>query len=203
MVRYAVADEPDVVCLQEVPVWALRKLEGWSGMQAVGEVARAPRLGSAELGRRLTELHHGMLRSAFTGEGDAILVAPRFAVSHERTLIVSASGLRRIVHGLRLDGRIFVANFHTAGDEQFRSVADLVESQADSEAIIAGDTNLLPGEGTTYELLRQRGFSDPLPGSIDQILVRGLKLVSGPRAGEHTLDGVVLSDHAPLEVVVE
>jgi endonuclease/exonuclease/phosphatase family metal-dependent hydrolase len=203
MVRYAVADGPDVVCLQEVPVWALRKLEEWSGMQAVGEVARAPRLGSEELGRRLTKLHHGILRSAFTGEGDAILVAPRFAVSHERTLIVSASGLRRIVHGLRLDGRIFVANFHTAGDEQFRRVADLVESQADSEAIVAGDANVRPGEGTTYELLRQRGFSEPLPGSIDQILVRGLKLVSGPREGEHTLDGVVLSDHAPIEAVVE
>lgn len=203
MVRYAVADEPDVVCLQEVPVWALRKLEEWSGMQAVGEVVRAPRLGSAELGRRLTKLHHGMLRSAFTGEGDAILVAPRFAVSHERTLIVSASGLRRIVHGLRLDGRIFVANFHTAGDEQFRRVADLLESQADAEAIVAGDANVRPGEGTTYELLRQRGFSDPLPGSIDQILVRGLTLVSGPSRGGHTLDGLVLSDHAPIEAVVE
>lgn len=203
MVRHIATDGPDLVCVQEVPVWALRRLDAWSGMRTVGAVARAPRLVSAELGRLTTELHHGLFRSAFTGEADAILVAPRFGVSHERTLVVSTSGLRRIVHGLRLDGRIFVANFHTQGDEQLRAVADFVESQADEEAIVAGDANVRPEESNVYGLLRRRGFSEPLPRSIDQILVRGLDLVRGPTVLPHTLDGLVLSDHAPLEAVVE
>jgi endonuclease/exonuclease/phosphatase family metal-dependent hydrolase len=50
------------------------------------------------------------------------------------------------------------------------------------------------------------GFSPPLPGSIDQILVRGLELRDGPSAWpleRRTVDGRVLSDHAPVEAVVE
>jgi len=47
MVRLVTGDDPDVVCLQEVPVWALRRLEGWSDMAAFGAVAARPRLGSA------------------------------------------------------------------------------------------------------------------------------------------------------------
>src|SRR5882724_9211424 len=73
MVELVSADRPDVVCLQEVPVWALKQLGGWSGMTAVGAVAARPRLGSAELGRWITELHHGLFRSAFTGQANAIL----------------------------------------------------------------------------------------------------------------------------------
>ena len=38
MVRLVTADAPDVVCLQEVPVWALRQLPGWSAMSAFGAV---------------------------------------------------------------------------------------------------------------------------------------------------------------------
>src|SRR3954451_19261578 len=72
MVRLVTADGPDVVSLQEVPVWALRHLEERSGMTAVGAVAAQPRLRSAELGRLVTELHHGILRSALTGQANAI-----------------------------------------------------------------------------------------------------------------------------------
>ncbi len=36
MVQVVSADAPDVVCLQEVPVWALGRLGGWSGMIAFG-----------------------------------------------------------------------------------------------------------------------------------------------------------------------
>jgi hypothetical protein len=43
MVRLATADDPGVVCLQEVPIWALLYLEVWSGMTTVGAVAARPR----------------------------------------------------------------------------------------------------------------------------------------------------------------
>ena len=204
MVELITADRPGIVCLQEIPLWALRHLESWSGMQSISAVARESRVGSARLGGWITELHHGVLRSALTGEGDAILVAPQFTVSHERELVVNSDGIRRLMHGLRLDRRIFVANFHTTGDDQFRMVADIVQSQADEEAIIAGDANLRPGEGRTYALLRRRGFSEPLPGSIDQILVRGLPStppVAWPEE-RRRVGGRLLSDHAPVELTV-
>jgi hypothetical protein len=39
MVRLAAADWPDVLCLQEVPAWAIGELGGWTGMTAFVEVA--------------------------------------------------------------------------------------------------------------------------------------------------------------------
>jgi endonuclease/exonuclease/phosphatase family metal-dependent hydrolase len=48
------------------------------------------------------------------------------------------------------------------------------------------------------------GFTEPI-GGIDQILVSGLELERGPEAWaeeRRTVDGVVLSDHAPVEAVV-
>jgi endonuclease/exonuclease/phosphatase family metal-dependent hydrolase len=208
MVELVAADDPAVVCLQEIPLWAIPLLGHWSGMHAVSAVARGPRLHSVELGRWLTSLNHGFLRSAVTGQANAILVAPRFEVDDERTLVVSRSGERRICHGLRLDGRIAVVNFHITGgsatNEQFRAVADFAEAQDAEAAILAGDANVRPGVGTTYERLRERGFSEPLPASIDQILVRGLP--SSPALAwpedRRRVDGRLLSDHAPVELTV-
>ena len=37
-------------------------------------------------GRALTELHHGVLRSAFAGQGNAIQVSPRLSVLDRRSL---------------------------------------------------------------------------------------------------------------------
>jgi endonuclease/exonuclease/phosphatase family metal-dependent hydrolase len=204
MVELITADGPAIVCLQEVPVWALQHLEAWSGMQSISAAVRESRIGSARLGGWITELHHGLLRSALTGEADAILVAPQFEVSHAFSVVVSTEGIRRLMHGLRLDGGVFVANFHTSGDDQFRMVADTVQNEAGKEAIVAGDANLRPGEGATYGLLRQRGFSEPLPGSIDQIVVRGLPSTSPVAWPEERrrMGGRLLSDHAPVELSV-
>lgn len=192
MVELVTRDEPDVVCLQEVPVWALAHLEGWSRMQRSSAVARRRR----PLGRWITELHHGLLRSAFTGEADAILVARRFTLSDERRQVVSTAGLRRIAHGVRLDGGVFVVNVHISADEeQLARIADLVADEP--QAIVAGDLNLR-GVGLP-------GFSPPLSESIDQILVRGLS-AGAPTAwpeDRRRLGGRLLSDHAPVELHIE
>jgi endonuclease/exonuclease/phosphatase family metal-dependent hydrolase len=204
MVELISADRPEIVCLQEVPLWALPHLESWSGMQSVAAVARTSRIGNARLGGWITELHHGVLRSALTGEADAILVSPHYTVSDTNSRVVSTRGIRRLMHGLRLDGGMYVANFHTTGDDQFRVVADTVEDQSGEQAIVAGDANLRPGDGLTYGLLRERGFSEPLPASIDQILVRGLPStppVAWPEE-RRRVGGRLLSDHAPVELHV-
>jgi endonuclease/exonuclease/phosphatase family metal-dependent hydrolase len=193
MVQMIAVDEPDVVCLQEIPLWAMHLLEEWSGMQRVSAVARRPRL---PLGRWPTRLHHGLFRSAFTGEGDAILAGRRYRLSDPRSAVVSNGGLRRIVHGVRLDAGIYVANAHISADRrQLERVFEFVVDEP--RVIVAGDFNL-PGAGLP-------GFSTPLPGSIDQVLVRGLPADSAAAWPEdrRRLGRVLLSDHAPLELTVE
>jgi endonuclease/exonuclease/phosphatase family metal-dependent hydrolase len=134
MVRLASADEPDVLCVQEVPAWALREF-------TLGDVAARPVLGpipiTARIGRALTDAHHGLLRSAFAGQGNALQLSARLRVLEHRVLTLNsrrfreaqarALGLgavarlawakeRRIVQAVRLahpDGRTFVvANMH-------------------------------------------------------------------------------------------
>ena len=214
MVELVTADRPAVVCLQEVPVWALAHLQGWSGgMTSTGIVAAPPRLGSAMLGRLLTELHHGLLRSALTGQANAILVDRPVdgrrvdaAVTGERTLTVSSAGERRVCQAVTVDGLV-VVNFHVTGgvpaDEQFARVVEFAEPLGD-QVVIAGDANLRPGSGTAYERLRALGFSAPLPDSIDQIVVRGVDATPPRRwPDEDRRYGTrLLSDHAPVELVV-
>jgi endonuclease/exonuclease/phosphatase family metal-dependent hydrolase len=196
MVELITGDDPDVVCLQEVPVWALGQLERWSGMRAFGAVGAQPLAVSAGLGRWVTELHHGLLRSAVTGEAVATLVAARHAVTEELRLPV---GPKRVLLCVRLEHGPLVGNFHVTGgavaDEQFRRVLELATGDA---VVLAGDANLRP----PYE--GARGFSEPLANSIDQILVRGLP--STPPVAWATarrrVDGRLLSDHAPVEATV-
>lgn len=195
MVELVTADHPDVVCLQEVPAWALGRLEAWSGMQAIGAVAAEPRLRSAELGRLVTDLHHGLLRSAVTGEALAILVSRSLAIVEERRERV---GPNRALLGVTLEDGTFVGDFHVTGGElaheQFRTVVRLA---GDGPAILGGDVNLRP----PYHL---DGWSEALAGSIDQVLVRGLPStppVAWP-AERRRIAGKLLSDHAPVEATV-
>jgi endonuclease/exonuclease/phosphatase family metal-dependent hydrolase len=146
MLRLAGADDPDVVCLQEVPAWAV-------GRFTAGDVAARPSVGPlpipAELGRRLTEPNHGLLRSAFSGQANAIQVAPRLRVLSHQTLTLNPRRFRaaqsralelgpvarlgwgkerRIVQALRLeepDGRTFlVTNMHCTSYPADERLAD-------------------------------------------------------------------------------
>ena len=139
MIELVTRDRPDVVCLQELPVWSLTRLAAWSGMHAVGAVARRPLLRRGA--RALTGLHHGLLRSALTGEADAILTR-----GPPPTAARPSSGtraLRRIAQTVDLDG-VTVVNFHIDGDaEQLERVLAL----AGDRAVVAGDTNLRGARG--------------------------------------------------------
>ena len=60
----------------------------------------------------------------------------------------------------------------------------------------------MPGRGDTYGELEEWGFSQPLAGSIDQILVRGAPSTP-PEAWPEERRRVgrrLLSDHAPVEL---
>jgi endonuclease/exonuclease/phosphatase family metal-dependent hydrolase len=208
MVRLATADRPDILCLQEVPLWALGRLAAWSGMGVFGAAAARPRLGSVLLGKALTGLHHGLLRSALTGQANAILVAPALRVSEKRWSLLSepGEGERRVCQTVRVEGLGVVGNFHATtrfADAQFRRAVNLIElcAQPDAPIVLCGDSNVAPAAGGVYDELRERGFSVPAPG-IDQILVRGLPATvpSVWPAERRRVDGRLLSDHAPVEL---
>jgi endonuclease/exonuclease/phosphatase family metal-dependent hydrolase len=195
MIELVTSDDPDVVCLQEVPVWALSRLGRWSGMRVTSAVARRPRLRSAELGRRITDLHHGRLRSALTGEADAMLISPKLRFGAERSAVMSERPLRRIAHSVRLDDDLLVANFHIGGDEkQWEAVGEFVKVA--EHVVLAGDANI-PSAWL-------HDFSPPLADSIDQILVRGLPSTPPVRWPDERrkLHERLLSDHAPVELTV-
>jgi endonuclease/exonuclease/phosphatase family metal-dependent hydrolase len=191
MIELVIRDDPDVVCLQELPVWALSHLESWSGMHAATAVARRPLLPLGVLARAVTAIHHGLIRSAVEGEGDAILTHEPARDLGEK--VVGHEKLRRIAHAVEVAG-VTVVNFHIDGE---REQLDRVLALAPERAIVAGDANLVAPIA--------EGFSPPLAGSIDQIYVRGLELREPPRAWpkeRRIVDGHVLSDHAPVEAVV-
>jgi endonuclease/exonuclease/phosphatase family metal-dependent hydrolase len=105
MVRLASGDRPAFLCLQELPVWSLSRLEAWSGMTTVADVTKRPHLGpfrsSAELGRVITDLNHGLFRSAFTGQANAILLGTGLRLLEHRHLVLNSFRFRR-AEGRRL-----------------------------------------------------------------------------------------------------
>jgi endonuclease/exonuclease/phosphatase family metal-dependent hydrolase len=235
MIALATADDPDVVCFQEVPAWAV-------GRFTAGDVAAPPHLGPlpipADLGRRLTATHPGLFRSAFAGQGNAVHVGSRLRVLRRAVQILNPHRVRadaartlaldlvarlawakerRVVQALRLrhdDGRTFlVANMHCTSSrdarlpavELERAVAfALAQAEENDVVVLAGDLNLRGSNAALLALTDGRfGFSEPAAG-IDHILVRGAA-ASGLRvwAPERRLrNGVLLSDHTPVEIEI-
>ncbi|HEY7603732.1 MAG TPA: endonuclease/exonuclease/phosphatase family protein [Gaiellaceae bacterium] len=230
MVGLAAADRPDVLVLQEVPVWALASLEAWSGMGAVGDVAQRPRLGpvpiAAGLGRALTDLNPGLLRSAFSGQGNAILLDERHRVVRREVVPLNPTGFRRqqasrlgldlvtrlawgkerrICQVVRLADGLVIANLHATGSlgdpripaAELRRAVPLIESLAQPDDLV-----VIAGD---FNALAAHwvleGYSEPGPG-IDHIAVRGAEpspIEVWP--DERRLrDGMLLSDHSPIEL---
>jgi endonuclease/exonuclease/phosphatase family metal-dependent hydrolase len=140
-------------------------------------------------------VHHGRLRSAFTGEADAMLISSKLRFGDERSAVISARPLRRIAHSVRLDDGLLLANFHIGGDPaQLEAVGEFVKFA--QRVVLAGDANI---RGAWLH-----GYSLPLADSIDQILVRGVPSTPPVRWPDERrrVDGRLLSDHAPVELTV-
>ena len=177
MMQLATADRPDVLCLQEVPAWALDELAGWSGMTAFGEVAERPSLGpfpsTATVGRAITSLDHGLFRSAFTGQANAVLVSPSLRAEAEPTLVLNARGFRRAqARWLGLD---LVARLAWAKE---RRVCQAVRvTGADDTTTLVGNlhaTSYGPDERLAdAEVLRAAAFVDGLAGPDEPIALCG------------------------------
>lgn len=244
MVRLAAADAPDVVCLQEVPLWALEHLERWSGMVAFGDVAAQATVGplpsTTAVGRALTSVHPGILRSAFAGQGNAILVRPGCRLLARDLLVLNArrfrrvqarwlglplaarlawAGERRVCQAVRLalpdGGTALVANLHATAyrpdarlaDAELLRAAVFADALAapDDVCILAGDFNVRTSASWTLRDLlgAEWSFAGGGPG-IDHVLARGAPVGPVRRWPDERRrrDGLLLSDHAPVEAVV-
>jgi len=211
MVRLVSLDAPDVVALQEVPLWALGRLEGWSGMRALWAVAVPGLLGP--IARFLTDLDPARMKFTIAGQANAILVNHRFELGETRRLIlnpevgrlewVRGGRQRRVCQAvdLRAGGSLVtVANLHATNNAVVARVeAGLAANfvAGSSKCILCGDFNV-----PTFAV---PGFSDPIEG-IDQILVRGVEFLRRPHPWpleRRRIDGALLSDHAPVEAEIE
>jgi endonuclease/exonuclease/phosphatase family metal-dependent hydrolase len=206
MVRLATADRPDFLCLQEVPPWALPKLERWSGMTARWVVTREPRL-PEPLAGFITRLNNGYFRSGLAGQANAILLAKdRKPRAHRSLRIDDGRREPRYCHAVRLDGLV-VGNLHATTDirnpripaaEIVRAEGFVTDLAQGRPCVLAGDFNLL-----AEHLAELPGWSE-LGDGIDHVLVRGLvasRLTTWPEERRRQ-NGVVLSDHAPVELTV-
>lgn len=209
MVRLAARDRPDVLCLQELPLWALSRLEGWSGMTAVADVTRRAPLG-VRVGRLITALNHGLFRSALTGQANAILVSRSLELHVRSSTRLSGSREPRRCQVLRVvdAGRaVVVANTHLdsgSADAQLVQAVGFVDdfAAADEPAVLAGDFNITYEQPDTLRTLPGAGsLSGATPTGIDHILARGLLGPPGEpwSVVRRTVDGRILSDHAPID----
>jgi endonuclease/exonuclease/phosphatase family metal-dependent hydrolase len=221
-VRLAASGDPTVVCLQELPLWSLEYMDDWSGMIALGKVAARPRAPRG-IGRRLTELNPGLLRSAFTGQANALLVATGRSIVEASSIVLNPGVVRRrldvplaariawakerrVCQAVRLalpdERTMTVANLHATSYQPDKRLA-AVAAPGDI-IVLAGDFNLRPEQSRTLAELAAWGFSEPGPG-IDHVLVRGA--ASTPEQAwqpeRRRIAGMLVSDHAPVEVTIE
>jgi endonuclease/exonuclease/phosphatase family metal-dependent hydrolase len=211
MVRLISLDAPDVVALQEVPLWALGRLERWSGMHALWAVTVPSVLGP--VARFLTDLDPVRVRFTLAGQANALLINPHFEVGRHKVLVLNPNVAtwdwvfrrrqRRVCQAAEVvaDGRSLVlGNLHATNNPDIARVevgvaAELLAGSAC--CVLCGDFNVV--EHVVPD------FSPPIPGGIDQILVRGTEIERGPERWpkeRRRMDGLLLSDHAPVEAVL-
>jgi endonuclease/exonuclease/phosphatase family metal-dependent hydrolase len=204
MIELAVTDSPGVLCLQEVPVWAVPRLAEWSGLYAIPAIARRG-LRPAALAGWITRFDNGLLRSAIAGQANAILVAREHETADLGHVQISERGVeRRICQVARVEG-IIVANLHASSIDGRPELAEaeLDRARAFAEGLATGgEPVVIAGDFNLVEHALD-GYSSPGSG-IDHVLVRGV--ASTPLevwpAGRRVQNGQVLSDHAPVELRV-
>jgi endonuclease/exonuclease/phosphatase family metal-dependent hydrolase len=179
-------------------------------MRAVGDVARPPRL-PPPLDRAVTLLDNGLFRSLVAGQAQAILLRPELRILEHAVHVLDegrfpGTGVRerRICQIVRLEtrdeGTFLLGNLHAsnparlAAEQVERVATHILELAEDDEPVVlAGDFNAAAD-------LRHLGFGESGPG-IDHVIVRGddpSPLHVWP-VERRTLDGTLLSDHAPVE----
>ena len=182
------------------------------------------------LGRALTSLHPGVLRSAFAGQGNAILLGRGLRVAARHVLALNPPAFRRrVARDLGLDlverlawgkerricqavraerdggGSLVVANLHATGSGDGGSPRPRSSAPRPGRARSpARESRSCSAATSTSSGRLLEGWSEPGAG-IDQVLVRGARpspLRAWPDERRRRA-GMLLSDHAPVELEVE
>ena len=169
MVRLA-SEGAEILCLQEVPAWAL-------GRFTVGDVAARPAIGvvpiPGELGRILTAPNHGLLRSAFAGQGNAIQVSPRLRVLDHKVLTLNTRRFRRTQ--ARALGLGVLARLAWAKERRIVQVARLARPDRQTLVVANMHCTSFPADDRLpdAELLRGAWFATSIAAPDDVIILAG------------------------------
>lgn len=183
----------DVALLQEVPPWWPAALG-----RACGASARSARTSRNELYLlrvALARRRPDLIKSN-GGGANAILVRGAQITDHRKHRL-RRTPERRVVHAVRLDSGVWVANLHAQVRPHALARADLQEAArvvlqwaGDEPAVLGGDTNV-PDPGAPG-FLHAGGFG------VDHVFARGFGRLSGERPQLPHRGG--LSDHAAVIV---
>jgi len=165
MVELVTADRPAIVCLQEVPAWALDIVGEWAEMTAIGDRTRRGRL----FGRFVTSLNAGFFRSSFNGQGNVILVPRDWTIRVRKSITLNTNpfveeegrklGLdpkvvrawereRRVCQVAKVERadrrRLLVANVHASSypgdtrlaDAELRRATNFTDRQSEIEEVV-------------------------------------------------------------------
>jgi endonuclease/exonuclease/phosphatase family metal-dependent hydrolase len=229
MCAVMVEDEPDIVLLQEVPVWAGSLLRDETRMGVTLADAYGahvpflhvplPLAAGAALGRALPDV----VRTQFEGQGQALLYGPNLLlVSARRVQLNERRRLRgepRIAQLVRLRHRrlgfeLAVGNVHAdprGAPAQLEKAGFVLERFArGAPMILGGDMNAGSGTAGLRALVGRGWVEDAGEVGIDHLLVRGAELEWPatrwlPQRRDLRLNGSLplrLSDHDPVDAVV-
>ena len=187
MVRLVSLDAPDIVALQEVPLWSLGRLERWSGMQAVWAVTVPNFLGP--VARFVTDLDPVRVRFTSPGQANAVLLNPHFEVGKHGAFVMNPRGVplggdqgrpsAPRLPGPRGGDRRRARSSSATCTPRTTPSARRLEVGLAAEFVRGAERVVLCGD---FNVPRFHGpdFSPPIDG-IDQILVRGSE--AGARPG--------------------
>ena len=184
MLDLALADDPDILCLQELPSWSLRLLHRWTKRETATARARPSVFVAlpipSRLGRALTATHHGLLRSAFTGQGIATLVSPRFELREHQELPLNPTSFRADqAQALGLEPR--TARLW-AGERRVAQAAILASDGRELVAVNLHATSCPDRRLATAELHRAAAWARELAAERPLVFAGRLQRRAGPLA---------------------
>ena len=214
-------DGPDIVLLQEVPIWAgplLREHTGM-GVTLADAYGALPLAAGAALGRALPDV----VRTQFEGQGQALLYGPDLLLVSTRRVLLNEHrwfrGEPRIAQLVRLRHRklgieLAVGNVHAdhgGAPAQLEKAGFVLERFArGAPMILGGDLNARMHSVGLRSLAGRGWVEDAGDVGIDHLLVRGAELEWPatrwlPQRRDVRLNGSLplrLSDHDPVDAVV-
>ena len=180
----------DVALLQEVPPWWPPALARAAGAQQ--RTALTSRNLGLWLRRPLAQRWPDVMKSS-GGGANAILVRGATIAEHRRERLRWWPE-RRVVHAVRLETGMWVANLHAQVHSDARACADIALA-ARAVGAWAGAAPMVLGGDLNVRAPRVPGLIHAGGHGVDHVLARGFSPVAS-----HTLEHDALSDHAPVLV---